>query len=154
MESIFGYDLICYNDSIEFAMELCQHPDNVDERENIKRELFENLKTMHAFRMVHRDMKEANIGWSIEFGRWVFLDFGFATLLRESIGQKTYTKFIGTYGYGTDELQRLYYLEDAGRVDFYYNDLYGLEKSLRKLMIKEEEGNKSEKKIILVEDIF
>ena len=32
--------------------------------------------------MVHRDVKDANIGWSSIFGKWVFLDFGFAKFLQ------------------------------------------------------------------------
>ena len=95
----------------------------------MNKELFENLKIMHILRMVHRDVKNANIGWSPEFNRWVFLDFGFAKFLKESIGEKTYTKFIGTFHFMTDEIQQLFLLDRCGRVDFYYNDLYGLEKS-------------------------
>ena len=71
-----------------------------------------------------------NIGWSAEFERWVFLDFGFTTFLREIIGEKTYSKFIGTFRYTYDEIQKLYYLNEGDRVDFYYNDVYGLERSI------------------------
>ena len=85
-------------------------------------------------------MKDQNIGWSPEFKRWVFLDFGFAKFLRESVGEKTYTKFIGTFQFTTHELQKLFLLKKRGRVDFYYNDLYGLEKSfdiiLEKIKLK------------------
>ena len=62
-------------------MEFCEEPANV-ESGNMKKELFENLKTMYSFRMVHRDVKEQNISWSSFFGRWVFLDFGFTTFIR------------------------------------------------------------------------
>ena len=85
---------------------------------------------MHTLRMVHRDMKDQNIGWSPEFQRWVFLDFGFAKILGEKIGEKTITKFIGTFHFTTDELQQLFLLSRRGKVDFYYNDLYGLEKCI------------------------
>ena len=147
MDKIFGYDLICYEDSIEFAMELCQQPNEVkeEEEENIRQELFENLKTMHSLKMVHRDIKEPNIGWSEEFGRWVFLDFGFSTMLRQSIGQKTYTKFIGTFKYTYDELQKLYYFERGDEVDFYYNDIYGLERSIKKIVQERVEKKEKEK---------
>ena len=66
MEKIFGYDIICYDDAIEFAMEFCKKTDN-QEGKNLKKELFENMKVMHSLRMVHRDMKFQNIGWSPEF---------------------------------------------------------------------------------------
>ena len=47
--------------------------------------------------MVHRDIKPLNIAWSPSFEKWVFLDFGFATIVQENRGKKTYTKFIGTF---------------------------------------------------------
>ena len=86
-------------------MELCEEPYHKHEEEHVKRELFENLRVMHSLKMVHRDMKENNIGWSPSFRRWVFLDFGFTTILKEGIGEKTWTKFIGTFSYTIKELQ-------------------------------------------------
>ena len=88
---------------------------------------------MHTLRMVHRDVKDPNIGWSSEFGKWVFLDFGFATFLQEKIGETITSKFIGTFQYVVEELQELYFLGFSGEIDFYYNDVYGLEKSLPKI---------------------
>ena len=67
MDQIFGYDLICYDDSIEFAMEFCEQALSTDKGDTMKKELFENLKLMHTLKMVHRDMKELNIGWSSYF---------------------------------------------------------------------------------------
>ena len=63
---------------------------------------------MHSLKMVHRDIKPLNIAWSPSFEKWVFLDFGFATILEENRGNKTYTKFIGTFNYTIDELQKLF----------------------------------------------
>ena len=40
IENIFGFDLICYDDSIEFAMEFCQQSVDVEEDKNLKKELF------------------------------------------------------------------------------------------------------------------
>ena len=65
----------------------------------MRQELFENLNIMHQWRIVHRDIKEKNLGWSPKYKKWVFLDFGFSTNLHEDIGEKTETKFIGTMGY-------------------------------------------------------
>ena len=96
MENIFGYDLVCYNDRIEFAMELCKM-NLAEEDTHFTADLLEGLKKMHKLKMVHRDIKRKNIGWSHHFQRWVFLDFGFATILEEKIGEKSMSQFIGTY---------------------------------------------------------
>ena len=56
------------------------------------------------------------------------MDFGFAKFIEEEVGLKTKTKFVGTYTYVTDEIKQLYNLTRFGYVDFYYNDLFGLEK--------------------------
>lgn len=71
-------------------------------------------------------MKEQNVGWSPSFKRWIFLDFGFAKFLRENIGYKSYGRFIGTYKYTLKQLQELFHLERPGKIDFYYNDMSGL----------------------------
>lgn len=127
LPNIFGYDIVCYNDAIEFAMELCEHGLG-DEKESFGEDLFEGMKKMHTLKMVHRDIKKENVAWSPHFRKWVFLDFGFATFLKEEIGRKSTTNFIGTYRNTTEELQRLYLLKEPGQVDFYYNDLFGLRK--------------------------
>ena len=64
------------------------------------------MKEMHSLKIVHRDMKSENVDWSPDFQRWVFLDFGFSTVLEEEMGQKTRSKFIGTYSSTTRELQK------------------------------------------------
>jgi hypothetical protein len=46
--------------------------------------------------------------------------------VKEPIGKKSKTKFIGTFSYASPDMKKLYFLKDAGYVDLYYNDLYGL----------------------------
>jgi hypothetical protein len=46
--------------------------------------------------------------------------------VKEPIGKKSKTKFIGTFSYASPEMKKLYFLKDYGYVDLYYNDLYGL----------------------------
>ena len=130
IENIFGYDIICYNDRIEFAMEHCGNDGYANDKYE---QLFEAMKEMHSLKIVHRDMKPDNVDWSPHFSRWVFLDFGFATVLEEEVGWKSRTKFIGTYSYTTRELQKTYDLSQHGQVDFYYNDLYGLRKVIGRM---------------------
>ena len=59
------------------------------------------MKIMHTIKMVHRDIKEDNIGYSKYYRKWIFLDYGFAKFIDENIGYKTVTSFIGTYRYTT-----------------------------------------------------
>ena len=139
MDNIFGYDLVCYNDRIEFAMELCEM-NLTEEDTDFKTDLFEGLKKMHTLKMVHRDIKDMNVAWSHHFQRWVFKDFGFATFLKEKIGEKSTSKFIGTYRNTTPELKRLYLLKNPGEVDFYYNDVFGLREVISSLKV-DEKGN-------------
>ena len=100
---------------------------------------------MHSLRMVHRDIKPANVNWSPHFQKWVFIDFGFATMLEEGIGGETRTKFIGSYPYASRELQKTHDLRTFGKVDFYYNDLHGLRKTIR-IMKENEEKEKERRK--------
>ena len=65
----------------------------------LKEDMLENLKTMHSLQFVHLDIKDSNIAWSPSFKKWIFLDFGFAMMLQEKPGEKTKTKFIGTYNF-------------------------------------------------------
>ena len=98
-----------------------------------EKELLEGIRTMHSLQIVHRDIKPSNVGWSPHFEKWVFLDFGFAKILQQSIGFKTRTKFIGNYSYATRELQQTRDFGIFSHVDFYYNDLHGLNKVLEVL---------------------
>ena len=99
----------------------------------MKKDLMENLKIMHSLGIVHMDIKPENIGWSNEFKKWVFLDFGFARFLDAKIGQKSETGFIGTFNYTSKEMKQLYHLRKKGFVDLYYNDLFSLEESLKNI---------------------
>ena len=77
---IFGFDVLLFDDSIEFAMEMCEQ--NYLEVERMEKDLIEGLKVMHSLKIVHRDIKDKNVSWSPNFKKWVFLDFGFATFLK------------------------------------------------------------------------
>jgi serine/threonine protein kinase len=54
---------------------------------------------MHSLKVVHRDIKPDNIMYSKSFKKHVFIDFGGSVLLKESIGEKSLTKFLGTTGF-------------------------------------------------------
>ena len=76
------------------------------------------------------DIKPPNIMLSPSLNKAVFIDFGFAEVLAEECGFKTMTSFRGTMFYTSPEMRKLY-LNVAGWVDLYYNDLFGLQMSLQ-----------------------
>jgi serine/threonine protein kinase len=78
---IFGFDLVCFENAIEFSMEFCQLPE-ANKLEKLESDLFTGLKAMHSLQIVHQDIKTENVSWSSEFKRWVFLDFGFASFIK------------------------------------------------------------------------
>ena len=143
-QKIFGFDVLLLDDSIEFAMEMCEC--NIGEIKGMEKDLMQGMKTMHSLKIVHRDIKDKNVSWSPTFKKWVFLDFGFATFLKQEIGEKSVTNFIGTYSWASPELQKLSLLKTVGWVDFYYNDLQALQKviSVFKQHSLEEQGSESE----------
>ena len=85
---------------------------------------------LHSLHISHGDIKPDNIGWSNEKNKLVYLDFGFARYIREPIGEKTKTHFIGTYSYTLEEMKKAYILKQKNFVDIYYNDVFGLEKTI------------------------
>lgn len=54
---------------------------------------------MHSLNMVHSDIKETNIGYSPNFKKYVFIDFGISSILPEHLGEKSMTYFKGSYNY-------------------------------------------------------
>ena len=58
----------------------------------------------------------------------IFLDFGLSRFVKEEIGEKTLTKFVGTLHVTSPQMKKTYYLNKAMWVDLYYNDQWGLQK--------------------------
>ena len=57
----------------------------------------------------------------------IFLDFGLSRFVKEDIGEKTLSRFVGTLSNTSPEMRKTYYLKKAMWVDLYYNDQWGLE---------------------------
>ena len=57
----------------------------------------------------------------------IFLDFGLSKFVKEDVGEKTLSKFVGTIHSASPQMRKTYYLNKAMWVDLYYNDLWGLE---------------------------
>lgn len=69
--------------------------------------------------------------WSEKYEKNVFVDFGLSKILRESIGEMTFTHFFGTYGFCSEEMKNLFFYEKKfDKIDLYYNDMFALEKSM------------------------
>jgi serine/threonine protein kinase len=88
---------------------------------------------MHALRIVHQDIKPDNFMFSPSFNKLVFIDFGCCRILSQPIGFKTKTAFVGTKTHCSYEME-LTYNRDPIHVDLYYNDMYGLSKTLKSKM--------------------
>lgn len=54
---------------------------------------------MHRLHFIHYDIKPENIMYSASFRKIVFIDFGLSTLIRENIGEKSATMFVGTINF-------------------------------------------------------
>ncbi len=63
--------------------------------------------------------------------KYVLIDFGLSKLVKEDIGFKTWTNFVGNYKSSSAEMKKLYFLQTPNYIDLYYNDLFALVTSLR-----------------------
>jgi serine/threonine protein kinase len=126
----YCFDLLCYREYIEFYMEECRNVRFHEyELENIKHRLKMCLGLLHSFKIIHKDIKPANVLFSPIFNNYVLCDFGLSTALAEDVGFKTHTYREGTLGYMCEELRSLK-TNTRGWVDLYFNDIYGLEVTL------------------------
>lgn len=122
-----GFDLVIYANTVEFCLEQCTFA----HLEHLERDLPSSLQMMHQMRIVHGDIKPENIMWSPQFQKNVFLDFGLSRLLKETMGSKTVTTFSGTYRFCCDEMKNLFGTGKSALVDLYFNDIYGLNESVK-----------------------
>ena len=71
------YDLVCYNDCIEFQMELCEDIKNIESK-TFEEDLKFRLWKLHSLNFIHKDIKPNNIVYSPSLKGYVFTDFGLA----------------------------------------------------------------------------
>lgn len=70
-----AYDLICYNNGIEFYMQLCENPiEHIREGYDLNLKLCISL--LHRVKFVHNDIKPSNILYSPSLNKLVLTDFG------------------------------------------------------------------------------
>ncbi len=104
VKTIEGFDIVIYDNSIEFATEICS---SFNAGEDKLQDLKESLFQMHMLQVVHRDIKPSNIMFSPAFKKNVFIDFGVTQVLNERLGEKTKAMFVGTVWYCSDEVLNL-----------------------------------------------
>lgn len=134
-----SFDLVCFNNCMEFAMELCQRPasnprflsQNGLGLESLQQQLLENLKTLHSLKIVHKDIKPENILFSDSLARFVFADFGVSHAVAEGPAERSRTNFAGTVEYCSEEMKEVL-STGVGFVNLYLNDLVGLRKTIAK----------------------
>ena len=77
------------------------------------------------------DIKPDNIAYSPHFHKFVFIDFGFAEIIKEGIGEKTLIFPRGTFGFMTEEMNKAIKLNQKSFIDLYSNDLFGLRETCK-----------------------
>jgi serine/threonine protein kinase len=78
-------------------MEYCNDPlERKINMQLLNDQLKENLLRLHAFNIIHNDIKVDNIAFSPFFNRFIFIDFNLSRVIDEKIGMKTFTSFRGT----------------------------------------------------------
>ena len=121
-----------YSECIEFGMEAC---DEIDKDNFKQEEIFKNMAFLHKLRLIHLDIKPANIMRSPTFNKLVFIDFGFSRFVREEAGEKTLIKFYGSPTYCSNEMRRCFTSKKPAEIDLFYNDLVCLQNSTAYLRI-------------------
>lgn len=94
------------------------------EMKNLKND----LKKMHFLKIIHGDIKPENIMWSPSYQKNIFIDFGMSKVVKENIGQKSFTSFFGTYNFCSEDMKKLLIDNSSGYADLYFNDIFALKK--------------------------
>lgn len=94
MPKVFGYDLLVFDDCVEFSMEFCRR--RLLPEPALKDDLFGALRNLHSLKIVHCDIKPDNICFSEEYGKYVFIDLGLHLAISEEVGLKTEIGFRGS----------------------------------------------------------
>jgi serine/threonine protein kinase len=123
---LYGFDLVAFRDEIVFCMEFCE---GIKTLSNLDVDQIKHkLRSLHRLQIVHLDIKPENIGFSPLIFSPVFIDFGFSKVLKEELGSKTLSSFMGSINYCCKEMVDLYVRETEGYIDLYYNDAVCLSK--------------------------
>lgn len=101
-----GFDLVCYENVVEFFMEECEPLQRIPIIKGTLRDrLMYCLGVMHSFGLIHKDIKPANIVYSPTIQDLVFIDFGVSECVKEKPGTNIYTFREGTRKYMSPEMR-------------------------------------------------
>ena len=139
-----GFDLVIYEDSVEFMMEKCKPSAIFLGKDLYYEDLKPKLALMHSLGIAHCDIKEDNIMLSQERGELVFIDFNCSSIVKEKIGEKSLTKFKGTATFCSSQMFEIFTTNMYGFVDLYYNDVHGLNLQIKQQELKIKERQKLE----------
>lgn len=141
--AVNGFDLICYDDAIQFSMETCEPLANtVVDIGQFRLRILYCLRVLHSFGLIHKDVKPDNMAYSPLLKDFVFLDFGVSQYVQERPGEKTLTFREGTFTYMSAEMKQVG-AGEQGMVDLFWNDLSGLEKSVEAVEINKKSQQES-----------
>ena len=82
------------------------------------------------------DIKPDNIAYSPHFHKFVFIDFGLAEMIKESIGESTFIFPRGTLGFVSEEMSKATKLNEKKFIDLYSNDLFGLREAFKRKILQ------------------
>lgn len=98
--AVNSFDLVCYEDAIQFSMEKCSPlVSAITNLSDFRLRMLYCLRVMHSFGLIHKDIKPDNIAYSPSLKDFVFIDFGVSEWVREQPGCKTFTYREGTFLY-------------------------------------------------------
>lgn len=127
MERNVSFDIVYFNDCIQFAMEECKPlPCGLEQVSKAEKRLKYCLCLLHSFRLVHKDIKPGNIMYSKRSKGLVLVDFGISSVLAEKKGFKSQTFREGTFKYMSEEMINAR-ADGSSFVDLYWNDAYAIE---------------------------
>lgn len=106
MNTKLPFDIVVYSNAIQFQLEQCG-PAPKEEAVRFDKEMKENLAKLHYLKLIHKDIKPANIVWSKAFKKFVFSDFAIAQFVSEPRNEKTSTCREGTLGYMSPEMDSI-----------------------------------------------
>ena len=114
-----GFDIITYDNCMDFCMEKCQDickkwekVKDKDEKKKIHKaflkEMNKKLSKLRQLHMIHADIKPENVLYSNGWKKIVLIDFGLAMFVKEAVNEETETYFMGTPKFAGKEMKKLY----------------------------------------------